>query len=156
MIQADPDLPLSQIDNQAHLITLQMVGLNYITGMLGASGLLSMLLAAIGVYSLMSFTVAERTREFGIRMALGAQPGEVIGMIVRQGFRMVGLGLVIGLFAALAVSRVFASLIFGTPAFDPISMVLAGATLTLGAWVACYIPARWASKVDPVEALRRD
>ncbi len=156
MQRLDPDLPLFHVDSQARVIHFQMVGLNYITGMLGVSGLISMLLAAVGVYSLMSFTATERTREVGIRMALGARPREVIGMLVGQGFRMVGLGLAVGLAGAMALSSVFASLIYGVHAFDPVSLGLGAAVLSLGALIACYIPARWASRVDPMEALRHD
>jgi putative ABC transport system permease protein len=104
----------------------------------------------------MSFTATERTREVGIRMALGARPREVIGMLVRQGFVLVGAGLAVGLAGALAVSKLFASLIFGVHAFDPVSIGSGAAILTFGAWLACYIPARWASRVDPMEALRHD
>jgi putative ABC transport system permease protein len=156
MMQLDPELPLFHVDSQARVIHLQMVGLNYMTGMLGVSGLMSMLLAAVGVYSLMSFTATERTREVGIRMALGARPREVIGMLVGQGFRMVGLGLVVGLAGAIALSKVFANLIYGVRAFDPLALGLGAAVLSLAAWIACFIPARWASRVDPMEALRHD
>ena len=156
MQRLDPDLPLFQVDSQAQVIHFQMVGLNYITGMLGVSGLISMLLAAVGVYSLMSFTATERTREVGIRMAMGARPREVIGMLVGQGLRMVSLGLAVGLAGAMALSSVFASLIYGVHAFDPVSLGLGATVLSLGALIACYIPARWASRVDPMEALRHD
>jgi len=156
MMQLDSDLPLFHVDSQARVIALQMVGLNHITGMLAASGLMSLLLAAVGVYSLMSFTATERTREVGIRMAMGARQGEVVGMLVGQGLKLVGIGLVIGMAGAMAVSQLFASLIYGVHAFDPVSLGLGAAVLTFGAWVACYIPARWASRVDPMEALRHD
>lgn len=156
MMKLDPDLPLFHVDNQAHLMSLELVGLNYITGMLGVTGILALLLAVVGVYSLMSFTSTERTREVGIRMAMGARPGEVVRLLVGQGFRMVGIGLVLGLVGAMALSRVFASLLYGVQAFDPVSIGLGAAALSFGAWLACYIPARWASRVDPMEALRHD
>jgi putative ABC transport system permease protein len=155
-MQLDPELPLSHVDSQARVIALQMVGLDYITGMLGVSGLISLLLAAVGVYSLMSFTVTERTREVGIRMALGARPGEVVTMLVRQGFKLVGIGLLLGLAGAMSVSQLFANFIYGVKAFDPVSMSVGVTVLSLCAWIACYIPARWASRVDPMEALRHD
>lgn len=156
MVQLDPELPLFHVQSQARVIELQMVGLNYITGMLGVAGIMSLLLAAVGVYSLMSFTATERTREVGIRMALGARPREVIRMLIGQGFRMVGLGLVIGLAGAMALSKLFASLIYGVREFDPVSLGSGVLVLSLAAWVACLIPARWASRVDPMEALRHD
>ena len=156
VMQLDPDLPLAHVDRQSRVIALRMVGLNYITGMLGASGLMSLLLAVVGVYSLMSFTATERTREVGIRMALGARPGEVIGMLVGHGLRLVGIGLAVGLVGAGALSKLFASVIYGVQAFDPLSLGLGAAVLSFGALLACYIPARWASRVDPMEALRHD
>jgi predicted permease len=126
----DPDLPLFRVDSQERVIDLELSGLHYLIGMLGASGLISLLLAAVGVYSLMSFTATERTREVGIRMALGAKPGEVVGMLVGQGLRMVGVGLAFGLVGAVGISRIFENLIFGVHAFDPISLGLGAILFT--------------------------
>jgi putative ABC transport system permease protein len=156
VMQLDPELPLFHVMSFERMIQNDIVGLNYMVAMLGASGVLSLLLAAVGIYSLMSFTVEERTRELGIRMALGARPGEIIQMIVGNGLSMVLTGLLIGTAASLAVSRLFANLIFGVPAFDPVSLALGAGTLALGAALASYVPARWASRADPVETLRHD
>ena len=156
MLQLDPELPLSHVDSLQRIVELQMVGLNHITGMLAVAGLMSLLLAVVGVYSLMSFAATERTREVGIRMAMGARSGEVIQMLVGQGLRLAGIGLGIGLLGAMGISQLFASLLYGVRAFDPVSLGLGAAVLALGAWLACYIPARWAARVDPMEALRHD
>lgn len=154
--QMDADLPVSMLWSQQRTIDLQMLGINYITSMLAVSGVMSMLLAAIGLYSLLSFLVAERTREMGIRMALGAQQRKVIGMVVGQGFRLAGLGLLIGLGGAMAVSQLFAGLLYGVTAFDPLSMGGGALALATGAALACYLPARRAAQVEPMVALRHD
>jgi putative ABC transport system permease protein len=121
---------------------------------LGVMGALALLLASVGLYGVMAHAVARRTHEIGIRMALGANRGRVLSMILGQAMTLVGIGLLLGVAAALAVSRVVSRLLFGLSAMDPATFVGVGVVLTLVALVASYLPARRASRLDPLRALR--
>lgn len=115
---------------------------------------LALLIAVVGLGGLMSYTVAQRTREIGVRMALGAHPGSVMGMLIREGMLLVGIGIIIGTAAALAVGRYIQSLLFGIEPTDPGTLIGAALLLALVTLIACFIPARRAMKVDPMIALR--
>jgi ABC-type antimicrobial peptide transport system permease subunit len=120
----------------------------------GSVGIVSLLLAAIGIYGVTAYAAGRRTREIGIRLALGAQRTEVLGLILRQGMVLVAIGSAIGLLLAAAGSRLFTRLLFGVPPVDLVSF--GGATLlfVLIGLVACYVPARRATRIDAMEALR--
>jgi len=120
----------------------------------GSFGFLAALLAAIGLYGVMSFMVVRRTNEIGIRMALGAQRGNIVGMIMREAGTVMIVGLVVGTGLALAAARAASSLLFGLKPRDPLTLALAVVTLSLVAGVASYLPAYRASKLDPMSALR--
>jgi len=117
---------------------------------------LGLLLAPLGLYGVLSFSVAQRTPEFGIRLALGAQARDVLKLILRQGLRLALAGIMLGLGMAFMVSRVMSGMLFGVGNFDPLTLVVSAVLLTAVALLACWIPARRATKVDPMIALRTE
>jgi ABC-type antimicrobial peptide transport system permease subunit len=121
---------------------------------LGSFGLLAMILAAIGIYGLMAYSVVQRTQEIGIRMALGARARDVWTMVLRQGLIIVAVGIACGLLAAIALSKIVVSLLYGVSATDPLAFALSLLLLAAVALVACFFPARRATKVDPVAAIK--
>ena len=122
--------------------------------MTGTMGLLGLVLAVVGVYSVASYAAAQRTQEIGIRMAIGATPADILKMVLRQGVGIVGIGLLVGLALALAGTRLLADLIYGVAPNDPITYIVVGALLLSVALLACWIPARRATRISPVTALR--
>ncbi|HEY4839609.1 MAG TPA: FtsX-like permease family protein, partial [Candidatus Acidoferrales bacterium] len=128
----------------------------FLTMILTLFSALSLVLAALGIYGVISYAVAQRTSEIGIRMALGAQPGEVLRMVCKQGMIIICAGLAIGLMAALAIGRVVGSFLMGISGTDPVTYVSVTAVLMLIGVTACYVPARRAAGLDPTEALRHE
>jgi putative ABC transport system permease protein len=122
--------------------------------LMGVFGAIGLVLVTIGVYSVLSYTTARRTHEIGIRMALGAEKRDVLGLVIRMGAGLVGAGIVLGVIASLAVARVIATQLWGVSAYDPITLTSVSALLLITGIVACWIPARRASRVDPLIALR--
>jgi predicted permease len=128
----------------------------FYTQLFSAFALVALILAGVGVYGTMSYTVGQRTRELGIRLALGADSGEVTGMVARQGLRVTVVGLVLGLIAAAAGARVLESFLFGVSARDPLTYAAGSLFLGVVATAACWIPARRAGRADPMQALRME
>lgn len=150
----DPNLPLYDVKTLNQHLGLSLFPARVAGILLGSFGLLVLVLAAVGVYGVMSYSVSRRTREIGLRMALGAGPREVLGMIVKQGMVMALIGLGIGLVASLLLTRLMSGLLAGVSPTDPVTFISIPLLLGFIAFLACYLPARRAMKVDPMLALR--
>ena len=150
----DPDQPIAAIRPMTEWVAMSAAGARYRTTLLGLFALLAMILAATGIYGVMSYSVAQRTQEIGVRMALGARPLDVLKLVVRQGMMLVLIGVIVGLAGALALTRVMSSLLFGVTERDPITFVAVAALLIVVAFISCFVPAHRATKVDPLIALR--
>jgi putative ABC transport system permease protein len=151
---ADPNLVISRVDTPRTLIELSTFDLLMESRLIGVLGLVGVFLASIGLYGVVSFVVGRRTREIGIRMALGAHLRQVRDLILFQGLRIALVGVLVGALAALAACRLMASLLYGVKPYDPVSFAAGAAIVMCVALLACYVPARRATKVDPMVALR--
>lgn len=126
------------------------------TRLLSIFAAMALVLAILGVYGVMAYNVAQRTQEVGVRMAIGAQPPDILRLVVRQGSALAALGIAVGLALALAVSRFLAAFLYGVSPFDPLTFAFVSLALFVAAIVACYLPATRATRVDPVVALRTE
>jgi putative ABC transport system permease protein len=150
----DKDQPIFAIATMQELVDSSVSTRRVTLILLGIFSALALVLAAIGIYGVISYSVAQRTHEIGIRMALGADGGGVLRMILAQGAKLAGAGVVIGLAASLGLTRLMANLLFSVSAADPLTFAAVALVLVLVALLACYIPARRALRVDPIIALR--
>ena len=148
------NLPLGNPERMSERVANSLYAARMGAILLAVFGGLALLLASIGLYGVMSFAVSRRTREMGIRVALGARPGDVFRLVLRQGMMLVVVGLVLGLVVAAIVTRLLASFLYGVSTTDPFTFVAIPVLLMLVALLACYLPARRATKVEPLIALR--
>ena len=150
----DEKLPASDFQTLQQLVDQAVSPRRFVTVLLAGFSFLALILASVGIYGVISYSVHQRTNEIGIRIALGAQTPAVLKLILGQGVRLAAIGLAIGLGGAFALTRVLSSLLFGLQATDPFTFAGIALLLTSVALLACYIPARRATKVDPMVALR--
>ena len=150
----DDNLPVFGVRTQSQTIDRLLFNERLVARLSSLFGLLALLLTSIGLYGLLSYEVARRTREIGIRSALGAQRRDVLSMVVTQGLSLVFFGVVVGIVSAFGVTRYLQSLLFGIRPTDPITFLAVCVMLIVVALLACYIPARRATRVDPMVALR--
>ena len=152
----DPDLPMAEVKTMDQVLDESMGGDRFGAVLFATFAGVALLLAAFGIYGVMSFAVAQRTHEIGLRMALGAAPSQVLGLILREGMTLGLIGLVIGFFGAWGAGRLMKGLFYGSGSLDIPAFSAVGVVLLLSALIACYVPARRATQVDPVTALRQD
>ena len=152
----DSNLPLSNIHTLGYYYSQSMARTSFTLVLLSIAGAMALLLGIVGIFGVISYAVSQRTREIGIRMALGAQRAEITGMFVRQGFVLTSVGVVFGLAASFATMRLMSSLLFHVSPADPLTYAGITASIVAISWVACYLPSRRAASVEPVDALRSE
>src|SRR6185437_2019985 len=150
----DKAQPVEDIKSMDQMVARANAAPRFQTFLLGIFGALGLLLAVVGIYGVISYSVSQRTHEIGIRMALGAEPRQVLRLVLMQGLKLALMGVAIGVAASLALTRLMASLLFGVSATDPVTFGGVAIVLTIVALAACYVPARRAMRVDPMVALR--
>jgi putative ABC transport system permease protein len=150
----DPDLPLDQVRTMEQVVDESLAGDRFITALLAGFAAVALVMAAIGIYGVMSFAVAQRTPEIGLRIALGAGRKEVLGMVLQEGMLLAFAGLLLGLAGTYMVGRTMRSILYEVTAIDPIAVTAVATILLVSAALACYVPARRATQVDPLVALR--
>jgi ABC-type antimicrobial peptide transport system permease subunit len=152
----DPELPLDQVKTMDQLVHESLASDRFSTVLFAGFAGLALLLAAIGIYGVMSFAVAQRTHEIGLRMALGAGPAQVLRLVLQEGMLLALIGLVVGMGGTYFVGRVMKSMLYQVTVIDPVAFSAVTVVLLLAALLACYIPARRATRVDPMVALREE
>jgi ABC-type antimicrobial peptide transport system permease subunit len=154
VLEADGQLAVSRIRAAEQVVSEATARQDFNMTLLSVFAVIALVLAASGVYGMLSYSVQQRSQEIGIRMALGAEGKDVSRMVVRQGMQMAGVGIVIGLMGALVLSRLLTALLYGVKPYDPLTFVSVSLVLAICALAACWIPARRATRMDPMLALR--
>ena len=152
----DPNVPVHSISSMDQIIARSVAGRLFALELLGVFAAVALLLAAVGIYGVMSYSFSQRTHEVGIRVALGAQRLDILSLALGEGMRIVVIGLALGLVGAAILTRVFRSMLFEVTPSDPATFVSVAAILAAVAFFACFIPARRATRVDPLVVLREE
>jgi len=152
--QVDPTLPTAEFQTLGQIVDRAVSPKRLITLLLSGFSWLALILASLGIYGVISYSVSQRTHEIGIRLAIGAPGAAVLKLVIGQGMKLAGIGVTIGLIASLGLMRVMKTLLFGVSTTDPLTFVTNALLLSAVALLACYLPARRAARVDPMEALR--
>jgi putative ABC transport system permease protein len=152
----DKEQPIFGIATMQQLVKDSVSGRRITLILLGVFGALALVLGAIGIYGVIAYSVAQRTHEIGIRMALGARRGDVLGMVLAQGAKIAGAGVLIGIIASFGLTRLMTNLLFSVSPADPATFTAVAIVLVLAALLACYVPARRTLRVDPMNALRHE
>jgi len=156
VMDLDPALPISGLKTVERIVYERSTPKRIMTAMMGVFAVFALLMAGAGLYAVMAYAVSRRTHEIGVRLALGAHPRDILRMITRQGMKLTLAGLAFGLVGAFALTRVLSTILFGVSAADPLTFILISLLLSCVALLACYLPARRATKVDPLVALRHE
>jgi putative ABC transport system permease protein len=154
--ETDPQVPVGRVRSMPEVLAASLAFQRFVMTLLAVFAGLAVTLAAVGLYGVMSNLVAQRTHEIGVRMALGAEPGQVLGLVLRRGIRLAAIGTGVGLVGAIFATRFLESQLYGVKPVDPASLTAVVALLTMVAFVACFVPARRGTRVDPVVALRTE
>jgi ABC-type antimicrobial peptide transport system permease subunit len=150
----DPGVPIFDVNTYDDVIAQKFVTRRLSMLLVSLFSGAALFLSAIGLYGALAYAVGQRTREIGVRIAVGAQPSDILTLVTEQGVKIVGLGLVVGMMAALIIARFVESLLYGVTATDPLSLGAVVSTLALATMLACLLPALRATRIDPIRALR--
>jgi putative ABC transport system permease protein len=150
----DPGIPVADVQTMDEVLAAAQSRPKFLTLLLILFSGVALIIATVGIYGVISYSVAQRSKEFGLRMALGAQQNDVLGLVMKQGVLLTVIGVVVGVAAALGLTRLMASLLFGVQPTDALTYLCVPAVLAVVALLASYIPARRATQVDPMKALR--
>ena len=154
MVALDPQVPVFDVRTMDDLLSLQITGPRFLTVFLGSFAGIALVLAMVGLYGVMAYSEARRTREIGVRMALGASRHTVLSMVLKQAWTLVTAGTLLGLVGALAAGQLLRSMLYGVTPVNPVVFALACLLVVLTGTLAAYLPARRAAKIDPMVALR--